>query len=333
MLSKEITFIIQGPTYGKDGEKYAFHSSNSIRKFFPDSTIILSTWSNQNLEQINYDKLLLNIDPGAEIAIDQSKTLNNVNRQIVSTFAGLKESKTKYSIKIRSDLVLTNDNLIKVLKLRPKKIEQMPLDLLKEYVLVSNVTSINPKSRLVLPHHPCDWIYAGLTEDLYKIWNIDPMPKNWFRYFENNPWPTEAWHETNYLSLFRPESYIWSAFLKKQTKISFMSSFDNSKKNLELSERYLALNLMILKNKTLGIKSLKNKITNITLLPSYTEKEWKLMASKYGRKSDLKISEVDHLLISQLRKFEIPIIAYMTLKGTVLTKLSLIKKSYGQAKK
>lgn len=311
MLQNELTFIVQGPTYGNKGEKFAQYSCKSIRSFFPNSTIILSSWVGQNIQNIDFDKLVLSQDPGAEVVIDSSKTLNNVNRQIVSTLAGIKSSETKYTIKIRSDLIFINDNMLSVLNKRPVKKNKFPEDLLEEYVVVSNVTTINPTVSLVLPHHPCDWIYAGLTKDLHRIWDIELMPKSWFRYYSNNPWPKDVWHETNYLSLFRPESYIWSSFLKKYKKINFMNSFDSSPTNISNSNKFIALNLMIQTNKSIGIESLKNRISRITLIPSYTEKEWSKSAITFGRDAIISSPKYEHYIILILRKFRSPLTFYI----------------------
>jgi len=326
MLQNELTFIVQGPTFGNKGEKFAQYSCESIRSFFPQSTIILSTWVGQNIQNIDFDKLVLSQDPGAEIVIDSSQTLNNVNRQIVSTFAGICSSETKYSIKIRSDLTFINNNLLSILDKRPIKNSKFPEDLLEEYVVVSNVTSINPSVTLILPHHPCDWIYAGLTTDLHKIWDIQLMPKSWFRYYSNNPWPKDVWHEKNYLSLFRPESYIWSSFLKKYKKINFMNSFDSSPMNLSSSNKFIALNLMIRTNKSIGIKSLKNRITNITLIPSYTEKEWSNLAISFGRNAIISSPKYEHIVILNLRKIRIPLTFYISAKSSAFHYIRAIQK-------
>jgi hypothetical protein len=326
MLEKEVTFIVQGPTCGKKEEKFAQYSCESIRSFFPQSRIILSTWVGQNLQNIDYDKLVLSQDPGAEVVIDSSQTLNNVNRQIVSTFAGISSSETKYSIKIRSDLIFINNNLLSILDKRPVKKSKFSEDFLDEYVVVSNVTTINPSVSLVLPHHPCDWIYAGLTTDLYQIWDIDLMPKSWFRYYSNNPWPKDVWHEKNYLSLFRPESYIWSSFLKKYKKINFMSSFDSSPINLANSNKIIALNLMVQTNKSIGIKSLKNRITNITLIPSYTEKEWSKLALSFGRNAIISSPKYEHFIITILRKFRMPLSFYISAKSNAFHYIRIAQK-------
>jgi hypothetical protein len=326
MLQNELTFIVQGPTFGKKGEKFAQYSCESIRSFFPQSLIILSTWVGQNVQNIDFDKLVLSQDPGAEVVIDSSQTLNNVNRQIVSTFAGLRTSETKYSIKIRSDLTFINNNLLRILDERPIKNNEFPEDLLEEYVVVSNVTSINPTVSLVLPHHPCDWIYAGLTADLHKIWDIGLMPNSWFRYYSNNPWPKDVWHEKNYLSLFRPESYIWSSFLKKYKKIDFMNSFDSSLTNLSNSNKFIALNLVIQTNKSIGIKSLKNRITKITLIPSYTEKEWSDLAKTFGRNAIISSPKYEHFVISILRKIRIPLTFYISAKSSAFHYIRAVQK-------
>ena len=326
MLDKDLTFIVQGQAIGPKQKLFAKRSCASIRQFFPAAQIVLSTWSEQEAEGIIYDELVVNVDPGAEIAIDSSKTLNNVNRQLLSTKEGLKLSKTKFSVKVRSDIVFSNNNLKNLLESRPIKKTRYQEDVLEQYVIVTNVTSINPRISLVLPHHPCDWIYAGLTSDLLKIWDIDLMPKQWFRYYKNHAWPTDVWHETNYLSLFRPESYIWSTFLRNQDLIKFSGSFNNSTENILISEKYFALNLMVETNKSLGIKSVKNKITKITLIPSYTRKEWQDLAKVYNRSKLSTQVDIDHFIIIFLRAISKEIYLYQKTRGMIVKNLGIFKR-------
>ena len=62
-FKKNISVVVQGPIL-------PFQTAiclKSIRKFLPKAEIILSTWEGSNINDLDYDVLVLNKDPGAEI--------------------------------------------------------------------------------------------------------------------------------------------------------------------------------------------------------------------------------------------------------------------------
>src|SRR3989337_2338878 len=109
MNSSDFSVVIQGPIMGKPGEAYehqkTLHCLESIKQVLPDAEIILSTWKGSEYGHLFYDKIVLNDDPGAISYNDfeLKNVLNNNNRQIVSTYNGLKQASHKYSIKMRGD--------------------------------------------------------------------------------------------------------------------------------------------------------------------------------------------------------------------------------------
>lgn len=108
----EITFVVQGPVQIFDGRDQPENATelciSSIRKYFPDSTILLSTWHEQDLSGLDFDELVENEDPGP---LDYGPIRGNINRQIVSTRNGLQNVKTKWAAKIRSDHFFQRDPL------------------------------------------------------------------------------------------------------------------------------------------------------------------------------------------------------------------------------
>ena len=61
--SDEISVVVQGAI----NNKYTPICLASIRKIFPYATIILSTWKNSKTENLDYDVLIENEDPGSEV--------------------------------------------------------------------------------------------------------------------------------------------------------------------------------------------------------------------------------------------------------------------------
>lgn len=92
--------------------------------------------------------------------LNNQKRANNTNRMIKSSHEGLIKAKKEYSIRIRSDMIFTNDNSLRLIEQFNYRKEQ---DCLKKRIIV-------------LPrHHPLrsntlfavsDWVFAGLTKDL-----------------------------------------------------------------------------------------------------------------------------------------------------------------------
>jgi hypothetical protein len=105
-----------------------------------------------------------------------------------------------------------------------------------------------------------------------------------------------------------------------------MNSFDSSEENLSASTRYMALNLMIRTNKSIGIKSIKNKITRKTLIPSFTENEWGNLVQSFGRNVTTTKLDFEHTIITLMRKFRIPLNFYVGAKSKSYFILSKIKR-------
>ena len=90
----DISVIVQGPIMG-GAERLTGRAIESVRRVLPGAEIILSTWHGSDTGALACDALVLSDDPGATnwlrrgdaAALD--KKLNNGNRQIVSTRAGL----------------------------------------------------------------------------------------------------------------------------------------------------------------------------------------------------------------------------------------------------
>lgn len=279
---RDLSFIVQGPVYNAINNSKRLsvtcRALNSIRENFPEAELILSTWEGGNVDNLTYDVLVLNKDPGSEI-MHPSGVRHNVNRQIVSTMAGLKVASRKYIIKTRTDVVFTHNKCLDYLFCYQKRSDDYRFT--KERVLVASVTSVNPNKYLQFPYHPCDWFYFGLKEDMIDIFDIPFFPEpeftHWFKTREcpiNHPayWTTAR---------YAPESYLWYSFCKKHLDIKFDHLCDISNNNIEISERIFANNLVVLKPSQLGIVSLKNKYVYSYLYHMYTFTEWKRLYNKY----------------------------------------------------
>jgi len=161
---EKFAIIIQGPIQDR-----FFFLKNTIeiyKKIFPNSSIIISTWQNENINLINTLKkenifILFNKEP--------NKSLSNIDHQIYSTNSALKFAKeigAKYSIKTRADIRINKNNL-----------ETFLLSLIRTFPAKKN-NFIN--SRIIVPslitfkyriYSLSDIVMFGETEDLIKYFD------------------------------------------------------------------------------------------------------------------------------------------------------------------
>ncbi len=279
--SKDITFVVQGIVSGKSSDKekerYTYLCLKSIRKYFPDSTIILSTWKGEDIRNLDFDLLIENDDPGVSVLGDFTQ---NCFRQIVSSVEGLKKVKTKYSVKVRSDLIFKSQNFIKYFE----KYNNLAFDdkykILKERVLM--LLPCNPRRRLKFPYNAVDWFYFGLREDVLNIFDI---PLVYGEYIQKHEHDDNK--EKKCISPYSGEQYIWVTFLSKYKKINFKHLRDISNDNIEESERYFANNTILITAKMAGINSIKYPNAVYSQIPClsdngiYTWTNYKRMLNKY----------------------------------------------------
>ena len=177
MRFEEITVVVQGPV-----QNYAARAMDegitqrclqSIRTYLPGAKIILSTWENQNLDNLEFDELLLNSDPGSNIRYftkpNKPKLFSN-NRQIASTLSGLASVKTKYALKIRTDNYLTSNDFIALFEQFPARNAQQSV--FSQRMVISNTFSRKYAKGMPVAYHLSDFFYFGLTQDLLKLWDI-----------------------------------------------------------------------------------------------------------------------------------------------------------------
>ena len=255
----QVTFVIQGPIiHASKQVSGTIGLVSSIRRHFPDSKIVVSSWIGENVSRIEADKIVLSEDPGGFPGmLNGTDTPNNVNRQIVSTRAGLSAVETKFTVKLRSDLVMTNPRALNVLSGRPVQTDSSPYRVLLEHVAVVDFTSIDPKKNSPLIFHPCDWIYGGRTEDIKDIFQIPSMSLADAVYFEKQSELIWEKAREGHLAKFRPEAFIWTSFLASKGVPTPSSSYEFSSDWTRESEGYLVHNLMIVSLSQFGFISPK----------------------------------------------------------------------------
>lgn len=245
--SQDISVVIQGAL----DHNYIYKTLKSIRKKLPKAEIILSTWEGTDVSELDYDVLVLNKDPGAEIFTPDGKRQNQ-NRQIISTQNGIKKATRKYVLKIRSDMKIKGTRFLtyfgKYIKRNPE------CKILKERILINSLytrNSLMQKSKKELqPYlfHPSDWMMFGLKEDILNIWDIPLAPEpETSQYFVDHP---NLPHAGGCLTRWHAEQYIWLSFLKKnKVKLDYDNYWVYNEKFRRLSELSIVNNTTLLEYK------------------------------------------------------------------------------------
>lgn len=141
-----------------------------FREAAPGCEIILSTWTRDESLTHQVDAYIINADPGTLPVTYQGQIIRveNVNRQIISTVAGLKQTSKKFSIKWRTDFEVDSKKLRKFLKVYLTKIESSSVAG-RDLIVVSAINTANPYAGIGLIGHVSDWVYLGRTQYLLRM--------------------------------------------------------------------------------------------------------------------------------------------------------------------
>lgn len=291
---KDVSVILQGSSLGKfKGKSCIEYSIPSIRKVMPNCKIILSTWEKEknNLENQNIlsliDDIVYNKDPGFQTRDCKPEGKpNNVNRQIVSTNNGLKQAKTQYALKLRTDFVLNGKGFIKKFDIFNEYIPEYRI--FNKRIICCMFGTRKPKAfHFNFPFHISDFSTFGLTEDLTNLYNIPLVTNEEFNYFKIH---TEFLPDTYARNKYNAEQSIWiNCLLKNQVDVKCKYSTHCNEEIANQSDLYLVNNFYPIPFSSYGIYALKsylwerNNICDYT--DYYTEYEWMSLYKKICDKS------------------------------------------------
>ena len=280
--SEDISIVVQGAIDKKETIKCL----KSIKKYFPKSEVILSTWQGSNITTLDglYDIVIFNKDPGFGYYYKNERgvKLNNLNRQLFSTKEGLKRATKKYAMKVRSDIIFTNNTFLKFFDMYQKRIDEYKL--FERKILTSTVCSRFSFNDYIegdrikavnLAFHVSDWWFFGLKTDMEKYFDVslvnEPEFSNYYKLNENkdkfNPY---IYLEESYLQ-FAAEQYIAKeCFSNNFKEISIEHAGDINNKIIEQSRKCLINNFIFLEYCDSGIYFNKYFISKCAWLsPAY----------------------------------------------------------------
>ena len=270
ILMVSISLIIQGDVLSHINKQIA-----EIRKFFPQSEIIVSTCQKPEVNIIGADKVIVSDDPGFFYYSDRpGEKVNNVNRQIVTTLTGLKAANNDYAFKLRSDFFLKGDDFLKYWDKFP--LSEKEYTVFEHKLLACCYFSRNSQSDMPFPFHPSDIAFFGKTNDLIKLFDIPLMTER--EVF----WDTKNHRFNRYV----PEQYIFINCLRQNGfNINCDYYNDCSSENIEQTERFFASNFIFLTFEQLNLLPTKQTF-NMKVHPNafkscYTHAEWQKLYKKY----------------------------------------------------
>lgn len=252
-----------------------------LRQSFPESEIILSTWNGSDVSEIkNVDKFIFSPDPGALCADEVAGTLNNVNRQIVSTRAGVDAATRPYILKTRTDILVHNADFLSYFG----KYDAVLSNYFRNRLLICNYYTRNPRI-INTCFHPSDWIVFGRTEDVSTYYENVPLMS-----VEDGLWfhrhTKTSTFFTNYVCRFTPEQHIFLGFLRKYNNPECDCYYDYSPRLVAETERAFADCFVILDyQKQLDIDFTKYNpnryLERHTIIAHW---QWKALYQRYCRR-------------------------------------------------
>lgn len=214
-----ISVVVQGPVHGRNVDNSGSHSTfsviESLRKWMPNSEIILSTWAGADCTKLTPDVLVTSEDPGAVTLNDTTLAAqtNNLNRMIVSTVKGLERCTRPFVLKMRTDCLVVGVPPFDAI-FEDQRISRWKL--FESKVIVLNTFTRHPLKRPVL-FHLSDLVHFGRINDVKRLWCIDLVKEpNFTRSIECIRRPRfNAYPEFDYLFRCAPEQYLAESLSKQ----------------------------------------------------------------------------------------------------------------------
>lgn len=247
--TKDISIVIQGAVDLIATPKCV----QAAKESFPGAEIILSTWKNSNVVEIDVDKILYNSDPGG---IKCSHAIDNTNRQIISSRNGVNHATKQYILKIRSDCCIKSPKMLEFWNLYPDRDDSFQW--FEHRVIMPTLyckRMLDCYSKIPTPFHYSDWLQFGLSKDIKRIWDINTVIAKEFRdfYSAQNYMGNKLqriWLEMKYVA----ETYIFYSGIKKVfPQIKYDGFADYNSENIFQSEQILFNNFILLEPNNIDI--------------------------------------------------------------------------------
>jgi len=163
--SRDIGVVIQGEV-----KETTVETVRSIRKHLPGAQVIFSTYNGEDVDGIDADVIVKSEDPGycGIVRKYPYEQKNNVNRELVTSRAGIEACTARYCIKLRSDMILTGTDFLDIYN-RVSKYMTTESVVSRRIMVEALSTS---KSGIINFGISNLW-FMGLTSDLQRLFSAD----------------------------------------------------------------------------------------------------------------------------------------------------------------
>lgn len=280
--SSKISVVVRGLVVGADEtdpkKRFTERCLSSVRHYLPEAELILSTWTDQNIAKLDYDKVITNEQPEEIFMIHAGGEVRRIttNNQVITSRSGGQAATRPYILNMRSDIELSGIGFLKLFEqfnttehtgFFQKKIVTLP--------------TYNPKHGARFLFNVCDWFYFGLTEDIRDLFDIPLMEKSKLKGVFVDGYAPVAEN-------FGCEAYIWTRFLEKHGQTTVPHQTFYSKEALANSERSYAQNTIMAPASMLNVTCLKMPRAGYGARPwlsqgLYTFDEYKRLYNQYNQ--------------------------------------------------
>jgi hypothetical protein len=237
---EEVSFVLQGPVE-PHGRGSTAAACRAIRNHFPGAEIVVSTWEGADASGLDCDVVVQSADPGG---IGGPSFNANLNRQTVSSLAGIRAASRPLVVKARTDIQFVSNALLDHWGRWEERADE--LRFLEQRVLIPNVFTRRPSYLAPFPIHPTDWSYFGTRADLETLFDAPLM-----RCDESFAPPTQGigrlywWKEEP--PSYTPEQWYWLHALRSAAPdLSLKHIWDLTPETLRATELSFANNLVVL---------------------------------------------------------------------------------------
>ncbi len=281
LQSRDISVVVQGAIAGRPTDparrQVTKRVLESIRRHLPDAEIILSTWTGSEVPGLDLDHVIFSTDPGAPVAgefPDGSKLLYNVNRQTVSTRAGIERATRPMLLKWRTDLLMTHGRILDFHGRYPAR--QSEWAFASERMVVCSHFTTWPYRMERQAFTVSDWVMLGRRADMESYWSeAPPYPDEWVRWYDSHPDLRHARHAEP--QRFVAEQHLWLSFLRRFREIPCEHAWDFGAHNAALHLQALVNNAIVASPSELGLRFLKQNHGPLNHLAMTEHADWRYL--------------------------------------------------------
>lgn len=274
-----ITVVMQG-----DLRPQTPAAIRAVRQALPGCGLVLSTFQGAGVEALRrmVDEIVLSDDPGAmpPTTVGAAGGANNINRQIVSSQAGLRCVRTSFAVKLRTDCIIENGGFI---ALHTAGSACPGGD---RRIVVSTYYTRHPAGICRYQFHVSDWFAFGRTPRLQALWDapaLSAQEATWFERHAHRRGSTPI--ARRFRARFTQEQHVAVALGRK---LGYRTPEDLNHAPAQVVadyERFLATEFIVAEPRLLGLRMPKYEHLDDSLyqrLDNVSFADWLALAKKHG---------------------------------------------------